>query len=68
MVDIIVEIVEPLFAARVGVGGHQGCYAKRIHVADLVDIDCAVDFAAGLGTAANDVRNLQTGDVERFGR
>ena len=58
LVDIIVEIVEPLLAARVGVGGHQRNNAEGIDVADFVDVDCAVYLAASLGARADDVGDL----------
>ena len=42
----------------------QGDDTKRIHVAGLVDVHGPVDAAQPLAVLADDVGNLQAGDVE----
>ena len=65
--DVFAQLREP-FVALVAVSSLQGYHAERVHVAHLVDVYGAVDAVAHLSVAANDVRNLQSGGVERLRR
>ena len=59
---ILVHLVNPV--AAFVVGGLQGDDTEGVDVTHLVDIDDAVDTAAPLVVLADDVGNLQTGEIE----
>ena len=63
-VDIAVHFAEPLFRFGIRVGGDKCCYAERIDITYLIDIDGFVDCFAPILTACDDIGDLQACDVE----
>ena len=63
-VQILDELVQPLFPFVVSRLG--GDYPERIDIAHLIVVDGPVDFRPTVGIGTDDVRNLQSGDIERL--
>ncbi len=60
------ETVKPLTA--VIIGGYEPSDAKGVDVTHLVVVDSAVNKISQTWRAGDDIGNLQSGRVERFGR
>ena len=62
--QILDELVQPLFPFIVSCLGSY--YTERIDIVYLVIVDSTIDFRPALGIGADNVRNLQPGDIERL--
>ena len=64
LVEILVQVVEPFLTLVVG--SLESDDTEWIDIANLVDIDGAVDAAAQCCIRTDDVGNLESGDIERL--
>ena len=62
LVEILVQFVEPFLTLVVG--SLESDDSERIDIANLVDIDGAVDAAAQCCIRTDDVGNLESGNIE----